>query len=248
MKKLIYLASFVLLFISSLHALTLKDMKIQIREQIDDRSDPRHRYSDTALIYMLNEAQRDMVNKSWCLEETYSTTLSLRTTYYNLPTDFVAVKEFNFVESNGRTRQLEEKSERVLYQSNPDYARQSGQPMYYFTRFSTTTATQLEFGLNPVPATASSTGTIYLKYYAQATDLSSNSDIPLGGFRHLYPYHSALVHYAIWKFKLLMGDPQGATVYLAMYENEVKTMISLLGMRPNYSPSLSAGGSGRSSP
>lgn len=225
-------------------ALTLGDIKVQVRRHISDKADPKIKVTDAEIIAYVNEGQRDMVNRSWCLQKTYSQSLSARTTYYSLPTDLLAIQEFNFMESaTGRKRALEEKSERSMYQDNPDFERQTGPPFYYFVRYSTYGATQLEYGVNPVPSTGTALGTVLIKYYDQAPDLAVSADIPLAGFRHLYPYHTALIYYAVSRIKMTHGDGGGADAYEKMYEGVVALMMDRLGRMPNYNPSFGASSS-----
>ncbi len=240
MKKIArYLVALLLLGVCvPAHALTLSDIRVTVRQTINDRSDPQLTYSNTILNLFINEGQRDLVNQTWCLQKTTSQSLSVATTYYTLPSDLLAIQEFTFLDSTGRKRQLEEKSERGIYQSNPDYERQVGPPFYYFVRRSTSTGTSLEYGINPIPSTASATGTVFVKYYNQATDLSVSTDVALGGFKHLYPYHSALVYYTVAKIKMLEGNTVAAESYMKLYQMMVALMVDRLGRMPNYNPSF----------
>ncbi len=241
MKKIIrYLIALFLLGIwVPSFALTLGNIKVQVRRHINDKADPKIKVTDAEILAYVNEGQRDMVNRSWCLQKTYSQSLIARTTYYSLPTDLIAIQEFNFQETaTGRKRPLEEKSERYMYQTNQDYEKQTGPPFYYFVRYSTSGATQLEYGINPVPSTSTTLGTVFIKYYDQASDLALNSDIPLAGFQHLYPYHTALVYYAVSRIKMTQGDGAGSDAYEKMYESLVALMIDRLGRMPNYNPSF----------
>lgn len=223
-------------------ALTLGQIKVDIRQKINDRADPKVTYSDTIMNSLINEAQRDIVNRTWCLQKTLSQSLSTRTTYYSFPTDFIAIQEFSFKETaTNRKRLLEEKSERSLNQENPDYERQRGPPFYYFVRNSTWTDTVLEYGLNPVPSATAQLGTIYVDYYNQPTALSSNSDIPFDSMYHLYPYHSGIIYYVVSKIKLLEGDVASATAYNQLYEQMIALMVDRLGRAPNYNPSFGIG-------
>lgn len=226
------------------HALTLGDLKVSIRQRINDRTDPVLRYSDTMLLTFINEGQRDLVNRTWCLQKSTSIALVARTTYYSLPDNVIAIQEFNFRETTtSRTRQLAEKSQRALYQENPDYERQPGPPFYYFTR-PVPSGFSLQFGINPVPSTATALGTALIQYYNQSTDLSTNSAVPLDGDLILYPYHSALVYFVVAKIKMMEGDTNGAAAYEQMYGAQVTLMMDRLGRMPNYNPGFS-GPSGR---
>ncbi len=225
-------------------ALTVSDVRSAVRRYVRDTasSTSQRRYSDATLLLYINEAQRDVVNRTWCLQKTSSQSISVGTTYYSLPTDLIAVQEANFREtSTGITRQLTEKSERALYQENPDYERQRGPPQYYFIRNSTSAAAQLEYGLNPVPSTSTQLGTLLLDYYNQPADLASDSDIPLSSYRYLYPYHDTLIYYAAAQIKIIEGDTEEATALLNLYEARIKLMLDRLGRMPNYNPGFQVG-------
>jgi hypothetical protein len=226
-------------------ALTLADVLTQARRYLRDTASDTtlQRYSDTYLTDLANAGQRAVVSETWPLNASTTLTLSVGTTYYSLPTDMLGIREVTY--QNGTTlvrRNLTETSERSIMQSNSDYERQSGEPTQYFTRPSTASATTLEMAILPVPRTSSSTGTVRVDYYNQATNLSTatTSGVPFDGDRMLYPYHEAIVYYVIWRVKLLEGDTAGAAGYQQLYESAVTVMGGRLGDRPNYTPGFKA--------
>ncbi len=242
MRKWILLAVLFFSLGNNAHALTLGDMKVQIRQRVNDRADPKLRYSDSVLNGFINEAQKDVVNDTWCLQNTTFYMLAAGTTYYNLPNDYLAIMQVNFRESNGRIRSLEEKSKRALFDENPDWARQTGTPVNYFTQVSTSGTsvnTTLQIVYIPI-ATSASTGTAIIDYYSQVTTLASDSDVPLNGFRHLYPYHHAIVDLVTYRIKMIEGKAEEAKAYFELYSARIQAMVNRFQSSPNYFPNVSA--------
>jgi hypothetical protein len=221
-----------------------------IRVRIADMADPKQRYSDAYLYALVNEAQREIVNMTAPVTKHTTQELSVRTTYYTLPVDLVGIVEARFTETTtGRTRLLEEKNKRSLYQENPDWERQAGSPMSYFVRQATSTAanitgqTRLEFAITPVPSTTTTLGTVTFEYYYYPAALSAETDIPFSGRVYLSPYHPLLVNYVVSQIKMIEGDVTGAAAYRKMYDDMLVTMAQRVRDMPNYNPGFR--GSGR---
>lgn len=225
-------------------ALTLSDLKTEIRRNVRDTSTSStlQRYSDGLIRSFINEAQKDVVNDTWCLQNTTFYVLTAGVTYYALPSDFLAVMQVNYRESTGRIRGLDEVSKRALFQQNPDWARQAGPPVNYFTQYSTQAATTLDIVYVPIP-TSASTGTAIIDYYSTVTDLSDDSDVAFNGLRHLYPYHHSIIDLVSYRISMIEGDVSAAEVYLKMYAGRVQTMMNRFKNSPNYLPSVGAVGS-----
>lgn len=227
------------LFLASVcYGLTLSEIQTEIRRNVKDTGQlgARQRFSDTILLSFINEGQRDVVNKTWCIKNTNSITLVADTTYYDLQSDAIAVKDAWFVDSSDDVTDLEEVLERSFRQSNPGFEDDAGNPTQYFIRITTSTADNLEMGINPVPNSAS--GTIYYDYFAQATDLSGSSDEPFEGLHHLLPYHDALIYYVTAKILLIEGVIDRASSWYQVYNATVEIMRKRLGEAPNYAPSM----------
>ena len=218
-------------------ALTLSDIRTQIRRYILDDHATNRRYSDAELLSFINEIQRDFINRTWAIEASQSTTLTANTTYYDLPTDFIAINAVNYTDTGGNVYDLEEKSERYMYQSEPTYASQTGEPTKYFVRHSTSGADQLEISYNPIPDSNSAGGVVVMDYFNQVTDLSSDSDVPFDGLYTLYPYHEALIYGAVARTKLIEGNTEEAQAYQLLYNGVITVAVDRLGRSPNYNPS-----------
>lgn len=241
MKKL-FLLTIALFLCSESYCLNLLDAKAEVRRFIKDTatSASLQRYSEDDLNGLFNEAIRDVVTATWCLESSTEQLLSVGTTYYPLISDLINIKMVKFRDSTGRTRELTERSYKALRQNNPDYERISGPPMEYIIRASTSTSYYSQIAFLPI-ATTSSTGTVIIDYYKQATDITADSAILLDGDYNLIPYHKAVVYDVVSKIKLIEGDISGAAAFSALYEETIKNMNSRLGERPNFNPGLSAG-------
>jgi hypothetical protein len=223
-------------------ALDLGDIRGQIRVNVRDAASPAgtYRYSDTVLDAFINEAQRELVNQTWCLQASTSIALTAATTYYDLPEDLLAVQQVRIRDSASKVTELAETSRRKLFQDNPDFERATATavPTDYFIQFPTT-GDQLQMGVYPAPR--STAGTLLIDYASQAEELSDSSDIPLNGYRHLYPYHEALIYRVSARIKLIEGFASEATAHMELYALELQSMNRRVGDMPNYNPGFKGG-------
>lgn len=229
------------------YSLTLEDAESELRRHIKDTatSSSLQRYSDTVLDSFLNQAQRDVVTATWCLETSTSITLSSTTLYYDLPSDLIAPKMVTYLPATNITRKLAQVSYKSQIENNPDWIRQTGQPMNYFVRSSTDSGLALEIAFIPIPTT-SSTGTATVLYYKQPDVLDDDSDILLDGDYTLVPYHQSVVFAAVVSIKLIEGDVAGAGAYSQLLQSSIQSMKSRLGEMPDYNPGLSGASAGSS--
>lgn len=240
-KILVFLYIWVPVCKGNVLALTLADIKVQVRRLVDDKSNPQVRFTDAEILSFVNEAQREIVNQTWCLSNRTSQALTARTTYYELPTDLIAIEHVDFIDSSNHVRELTEISEKAARQDNPDYERIVGPPMQYFVRGSTSsTSYSTQIAFLPIPSTSTALGTARIDYINMASDLSASTDVPFDGIRDLYPYHYAIVYSVTAKLKAIKGDPS-ATQDLAMAQAYVKLMMDRLGQMPNYAPGFRPG-------
>ena len=250
MKRILLAISLLILWLAPAQALTLSDVRTQVRIAVrDNPSDSsRRRYSDTVLLDYINEAQREVSNATWlCLKST-TYVLSPMTTYYTLPTDLLAIDQVYFTNRSGNLRELEEKSQRGLYDSNPAWSTSRGEPIEYWVSATTNpspgASAPLYISYVPIP-TSASTGTIVMWYLNQPADLSADSDVPFENRRHLYPYHMCLAYHVITKIKILEGWGEEAITYQTLYVNSVNLMKENLGKAPNYTPGMRTGSTSR---
>lgn len=232
MKKLFYVLFF---FISvNASALTLSEIRTNARLLIKDSSSSRQRYTDAQLNKFINEGQKDVINNTWVITKSTTITLLNGTTYYSIPSDTLSVYRVTRERKN-----LPETSLQKLDgdSSNGSWASSGGTPISYFQDPSQTN----KIGFYPWPNSSSSTGTVTFFYYAQGTDLSSDSDEPFNGEDRFTPYHDLLEYFVAYRVYVLEGEADKATLYRQEYENRLMLMAGRIGMRQNYLPSFSGG-------
>lgn len=230
--RFIAVLAFVFLSGLSLHALTLDQIRTEVRIRIKDSNTSRQRYTDTQLTNLINESQRDAINFSALIHKQTSITLVVGTTYYTLPTDVMMIERVTFKNKNLPEQTLTALDSAANYGA---WEQTSGTASNYFQ--DPTQSTKL--GIYPFPATAASTGTVKVMYQSQGTDLSSASDVPFNSETRFYPYHDLLIYEPCYKIFLIEGEYQKATEYRGYYELRLKQMIDYLGSRLNYKPGFS---------
>lgn len=227
-----------LLLAGAANALTLSEIETRIRLNIRDTGTTLQRYSDSTIDNLINDGGRDVVNQTWCLDKTTTLSLTVGTTFFSLPSDLNAIKFVYFRDTSSNTYELQEKNERSFRQSNPDWQKQTGKPVNYFTRTSTSAGTTFELALYPIPSTSTQLGTVTIDYYSQWTDLSSDSDIPFDSQVPLYPFHQVLIDYATARIKIMEGRTDEAALYGTLYTNGISLLNSKYGQKPNWNPSF----------
>ena len=153
--------------------------------------------------------------------------LVVGTTYYALPDDFMQM--------NRLTNKYE-----MLVETTPENLDRStkweevgSRPTNYFIHF----AARTKVGRYPYPNSVTSTGTVKVEYYAQATDLSASGDEPYNSLAEMKPYHYGLAFYAASRMALIDGRADLAAVYLGEYRAFLDRMDKEAKSRPSYRPS-----------
>ena len=217
------------------YSLTLLQIRTEIRQNIKDANASRQRYTDAVVNDYINDVQRDIVNATWLIENTTTYDLIPMTTYYALPSDLIAIKKVEFGQRFRSTIFLDETTIFEISKSNQDWKRQVGTPVQYYVETSSTSTSAL-ISYNPIPANGVSTGTVNIRYYAQALDMSNDSDVPFSGHLVFVPYHIALVYGATMKIKLIEGETDEATAYGTFFNGYVDLIKNKIGQKPNYNP------------
>ncbi len=228
MRKIKLFLLTLFLFGSFAHALTLSELRAQVRIRIKDANASRQRYTDVQINALLNESHRDIVNATWVIAKSTSFALVSGTTYYLMPTDVIDIqrvtfrdvplKEISFQGQDGQTASAWELS--------------GGLPSRYFQD-----ATQVGYiGFYPWPNSTSSTGTVKMQYYAEANTLSSDSDIPFDNQNRYLPYNDLLTIFTCYKIFLLEGETAKSDAYAKEYENRLALMRDRVRSKPNYMP------------
>jgi hypothetical protein len=231
MKKILFFIFYLLLPCIS-HALTLSQMRDNIRIIIKDTDATRRRYSDAQLLTMMNEGQRDINNSTWIVSKSTAIILVSGTTYYSIPSDVIEITRL--------TREYKSLDETSLNKLDSDAAGSAwelmgGTPVQYFQDATIPD----RIGINPFPNNTSSTGTLRLQYIAQPLDLSSDTDIPFNASNRYLPYHDLIVYYVCTRIFMLEGDTAKLGVYSQLYESRIQVVKEKVGSTPNFIPSFS---------
>ena len=227
MKAILRLLIVLALWAPSAHSLTLSDLRTEARTLSLDAGTSRQRFSNARVNAFINEGHRQAVLEARPILKSAELALVAGTTYYSLPTDFLQVSRI--------TMEYD-----VLYETTPEaldktnrWPETGARPTHYFINF----ASRTKVGFYPFPESSSSTGTVRYDYYAQATDMSADSDEPFGGAAELDVYHYAFAYYAAAKMCAIDGRTSLANLYLSEYRASVERLKVEAKSRPSYRPS-----------
>jgi len=208
------------------HSLSYSEVRTEARKLALD-SGTRNRFSNAQILQFANEGQRQAVVTAKPIIKSWQFTPVSGTTYYATPSDY-----FQMWRCTQEYDILGETSPEALDRSD-GWQEVTGDPENYFMHF----ATRTYLGLYPYPDSAS-TGTVRCEYYAQATDISGDSDVPFNGIRELYPYHYALAYFSAGMMSAMDGRADLAQVYFSQYQSIVSRMEKEAMGRPNYKPGI----------
>lgn len=220
-----------LLFPGAASSLSLSEIRIQARVLGLDSGVSRRRFSDSRVNDFINEAHRQIVLDIRPILKSSGFELVAGTTYYSLPADFLQISRVKLEHDF-----LPEKTPEGLDRTDR-WEEVGSRPTNYFINFASRTL----LGFYPFPDSVSSTGTITFDYYAQATDLSSDSDEPFGGSTELDPHGYTLAYYAAALMVAIDGKTALATLYIALYKAGVERMRREAKSRPSYRPGARGG-------
>lgn len=237
MKK-IFLVSFYLFIPCVSHALTVSQIRDNIRLIIKDTDSSRRRYSDAQLLSMINEGQKDVSNSTWIVSKSTTISLVSGTTYYSIPSDVIEItrltREFKYIDETSLTK-LDSDAIGSAWELI------GGTPVDYFQD-----STRIDqIGITPFPNTTSSTGTLRLQYIAQPVDLVLDTDVPFNAFNRYLSYHDLIVYYVCTRIFMLEGDAAKMGVYSQLYESRIQVVKEKVGSTPNFTPSFSGTRTGK---
>ena len=211
----------------------LSSLRDDARLLARDTGTSRQRFTDAQITQLLNEGQQQAIARTWCVQSSHTFTLVSGTTYYALPSDFLAVR---------RVRRddlmIEEKSPAALDSRTRGWETSTGVPTVYFLNYSTRGV----IGFAPFPGATTDTGTIKMDFFSRVADMSSSTDHPFDGIAEFYDFHHGLPFFAAYKMALIDGLTDRAAFFLQQYELMVKTMAERCTDRPNYLPNATGKG------
>ena len=247
MKKILKFILFFLILLGPLNVwcFNVSEIRTEARKLMRDTDTSNPRHTNAHILFLINEAQSEIVRIANPIQKTSSYILTQGTTYYNLPQGFVSLSQAIFKDRSNNYYNLTERKIRELYQSNPNWEQSRGQPTEYLitpaTSSNVSSTVTVRISYIPIPSNNTSTGTITLRYNSEAAELTADSDIPFEARRELYQYHYAIVHYVVFRLKILDGIMDEASTYSNLYNVELSIMKDRYDISPNYNPGIKAG-------
>ncbi len=234
MKSLRLLWFSVLLCLPSyVSALTLSDMRTEVRRSVRDTSSITNlrRYSDTVLTTFINEGQRVISYRTGIVTDSSPVVLSSGVNFVAVPTNFINAFRVTWSTATNSTcceinlpeldlRQLDEDN------GNTDWTSSTAStPSNYYMIYSQTA----RVFVHPIPQT---NGYVKMYFYALPADLSSDSDIPFDSSLRLYIYHDLIAYYVIARILTIEGIAEEAAYYTQLYEMGIAEINQKFGRKP----------------
>ena len=237
MKRLLLLLFVVLGVLTPSRATTLSSSDVLTRARVylrdQSTSANRQQFPDATLLQFLSDGQREANAQNWLLQSSYTFTLSLGTTEYAMPSDFMATIRVWYQPPGSSYLKLDQTSMDQLDAQSVGWTNATGTPTkYYFDRSTST----LYLGFYPAPSVASSTGPIIVYYVQQPVDVTSTSQVPFNGNLILQPYVSALSYYVAYRGFMTVEETDLANLYLQYWINFLQLMHQGMGKTPDFSP------------
>jgi len=239
MKKLVLL---ILLSICiNVNCDNLKEIRENIRWELKDmiQFNLKLRYTDRMITNLINEAQKDIVTKSWCLDGYTLITTTADVSEYPLPADVLLIKETKyanisdsttFVTSTTSFKSLERVTLAGLNSNYPYWESQKGMPMRYFTISSSMT-------LQPIPNSSyCGQGRLKVYYVKRPGILINDTDIPFDSSDWLSSYQTLIKWYVLAR---LTEDGNKAIYYENKYYQLVELMRKEINTKPDFQPNFS---------
>lgn len=213
-------------------ALTAAQIISEARVFLKDQStsENRQQFSDAQLLAFLNDGQREANVLTWVLQTSTTFTLSGGTTFYAMPTDFLATARVYYKNSK-----IDQTSYNQLDATSIGWKTASGTPnSYYLDQNNVITY----MGFYPAPAT-SSTGTVIVYYVQQPLELTVTTQVPWNGWNVLLPYHSSLAYYVAFRGYLTLEETEIAQTYSDQWNQSLMAMRQGFNKMPDFNPGFS---------
>jgi hypothetical protein len=231
MKRKIILLFFIFAILSvSCYARTFTQLVSDARLLARDPSSAnRPRFTDVQVKEFINEGQRDAISDTLCIIKATSIALVADTRTYDLPTDYITAHRVTF-----DFRVIDEVTTVGKDKKMTEWEEVQGIPLEYYIDFTDRT----KIAVYPFPDTDADTGTLRVDYYAQATDLSADSDVPFNSISEFAPFHKMLSYYAAARMLQVDKLHQLANQYMQQYAVDKSRFYKYCRKRPAYQPGL----------
>jgi hypothetical protein len=215
--------------------LTASDVLSRARVFLRDQSTSanRQQFPDATLLQFLSDGQREANAQNWLIQSSYTFTLSLGTTEYAMPSDFMATLRVWYQAPGQSYLKIDQTSMDQLDAQSSGWTNATGVPTRYFQDRSSAT---IYLGFYPAPTVASSTGPVIVYYVQQPADCTTTTCVPFNGNLVLQPYVSALSYYVAYRGFLSVEETDMATAYLQYWIGFLQLMHQGMGKTPDFNP------------
>lgn len=216
------------------HALIASDILSRARLYLKDQSFAanRQQFSDSSLLQLLTDGQREANATLWLQSNTTSFSLAAGTTEYVLPSDFM----FTYRVTLAGTK-LYMTSYDALDTSSLGWATAQGLPtQYYINGFLPATT----MGFVPAPVTGS-TGTVVVQYAQNTPDVTSTGQTLYSGWVPLASYQQGLTDYIVCHGWQVLEEMDDAKPFCDRWNQYILLMRNQQTRMPDFNP----GGGGR---
>lgn len=208
---------------SSTFALTLSDLRTQVRRTLDDTSTEtaKQHWTDAELNFLINQGQREVCDTiAWALYATSTAYTTAYSTWVALPTDCYAIDRL-VIDSAAYTVIPEVTLASKDKEDASWWSGGAGKPDSYFWNTERT-----RIGFSPCPNAAYE---YTIDYVAIPADMDDDADVPFNGVTKLKPYHHLLIHYVVWWCSKDKDHYQ-------LYSAGLQRMANAIKVSPNYIP------------
>jgi hypothetical protein len=195
----------------------------------DPSSSNRPRFTDSQIEEFINEGQKDVISDTLCIVRISTFTLVEDQIFYNLPSDFIAVERLT-LDFEVLTEVTQKQKDKNLI----EWEEVTGEPDEYYISFSKRT----QIGFYPYPSSSTEIGDISLSYYAQAVDMTNDSDIPFNSISEFSSFHKMIAYYAASKLAEIDGNLALSNRYITKYITDKERFYSYCRTRPSYQPGI----------
>jgi hypothetical protein len=218
------------------YALTAQQIDNEVRTYLKDQgiNQTRQQFTDSTILSFINDGQREANAIAWLLRTYTPITLIAGTTEYVLPSDFMAPTRV-ILNTGTQIVKLDATSLSQLDANNNGWESANGLPINYWLNDTNNYNT---IGFYPVPTT-NSTGTVNVYYVQQPAELTSLTQVPFNNVVILYPYHSALIYYVVYRCYLALEEDDLAQPYYQEWLTWLGYMKTGVLKQPDFNPGAS---------
>jgi hypothetical protein len=209
----------------------LNRARVYLRDQ--STAPNRQQFPDSVLLQWLSDGQREANAQNWLLQSSVTFNLTLNTTEYVMPSDFMATLRVWYAPPGQSFIKLDQTSMDQLDAQTAGWTGVSGTATKYYLDRSTAS---IYLGFFPAPSVAGSTGPVIAYYVQQPLDCTSTSQIPFNGNLILQPYVSALAYYIAYRGFQTVEETDLANAYLQYWINFLGMMRQGTTKTPDFNP------------